>query len=93
MELDCTDLTLGELIGEAMAEDMAEEIAEDLSSGIEVILGSRLEVGGPRMSICDDIVDTEVDAWESEDLLLRWFRSRLSTAGEYCSLVTESRSE
>jgi len=56
-------LILGALFGEAIAEDTA----EDLSSVIELNLGSRSEVGGSRISICDIVVD----ACESEDLLLR----------------------
>jgi hypothetical protein len=64
-------LMLGVLFGEGIAEDMA----EDLSSVIELnVLWSRPVIGGPRISICDIVVE----ACESEDLLLRWgntFRS------------------
>lgn len=57
-------LRLGALFGEAITED----IAEALSSVIELnVLWSRPEAGGPRISICDIVVD----ACESEDLLLR----------------------
>lgn len=90
LELECEDRTLGVFIGEAIAEDIADDMAEDLSSVIESNAppGPRDVVGGPRISICDIVVDV----WESEDLLLRCCVPGL-IAGEYGPLVVESLSE